>query len=93
METKRIIVKYSGRVQGVYFRATACDFAKKRDLVGFVRNEHDGTVYLVAEGSTTELEGLLCDIRASHLGPNISQAEVTWTDVKGDFNAFQILYT
>mgnify|MGYP000958545485 CR=1 FL=1 len=43
-------VLYSGRVQGVGFRATACQTARDHAVVGSVRNLPDGRVELVAEG-------------------------------------------
>lgn len=45
----RIIV--SGRVQGVFFRAGARDEATRLGIVGWARNEPDGTVLIEAEGT------------------------------------------
>lgn len=45
----RIIV--SGRVQGVFFRAGARDEASSLGIVGFARNEPDGSVLIEAEGT------------------------------------------
>lgn len=87
------MVYYMGRVQGVGFRFNARDLASKRNLVGYVRNEHDGSVNLVAEGRKKDLEALLCDIRASHLGGNIKQAQVDWLEAKGEFSSFVITCT
>lgn len=55
--TTRVI--YSGRVQGVGFRATARSIARRYDVVGYVRNQSDGTVELVARGSAEEVRGFL----------------------------------
>ena len=93
MKNERMMVYYLGRVQGVGFRFNACALAAKRKLVGYVQNEHDGSVYLVAEGPKKELEGLLCDIRGSRLGGNIKQAQVDWADAKGGLATFVINYT
>ncbi|MEL7237386.1 MAG: acylphosphatase [Planctomycetota bacterium] len=51
-------VTYTGRVQGVGFRATACDIAAGFDVGGFVRNLADGRVELVAEGDSEEVNAM-----------------------------------
>ncbi|MDG1850558.1 MAG: acylphosphatase, partial [Gammaproteobacteria bacterium] len=46
---KHINVTVSGRVQGVYFRATTKEVADTLGVTGFVKNQADGSVYLEAE--------------------------------------------
>lgn len=46
----RAHVFVSGRVQGVYFRATTRDKAREHDVDGWVRNLDDGRVEAVFEG-------------------------------------------
>ena len=48
-------VIYSGRVQGVGFRATVLQFARTYRVTGFVRNQRDGTVELGVEGLEAEI--------------------------------------
>jgi acylphosphatase len=48
-------INVSGRVQGVGFRWNAAREAKTRGLSGFVKNLSDGSVYIEAEGSTSQL--------------------------------------
>ena len=54
---KRVL--YSGRVQGVGFRATAQDTAAGFPVGGYVRNLPGGDVELVAEGEPDAVEGFL----------------------------------
>ena len=56
MAAARFIV--SGRVQGVGFRFFTLREARALGLSGFVRNQPDGTVEVVAEGSTKVLAAL-----------------------------------
>lgn len=55
-------LSFHGRVQGVGFRAVAHELANKHGVTGWVRNEADGSVKLVAEGTpesvTTYIEAL-----------------------------------
>ncbi|MHB8455103.1 MAG: acylphosphatase [Acidiferrobacterales bacterium] len=45
----------SGRVQGVFFRAATRNEAQRLGLTGWVRNQDDGTVEVVACGAEQEL--------------------------------------
>lgn len=47
-----------GRVQGVFFRASARDQAQALSLTGYARNRADGSVEVVACGGAAELEAL-----------------------------------
>lgn len=53
MATHHIIV--TGKVQGVFFRATAKKIAKSLELTGWVKNTADGDVEIVASGSEKKL--------------------------------------
>ena len=62
MERRRIT--FSGRVQGVGFRATARHTAAPFPITGWVRNEPDGTVLLEAQGDPAEIERFLAALHA-----------------------------
>lgn len=64
---QRIHIRYEGRVQGVGFRFTCVNLAQDFNVSGFVKNEFDGSVSLMAEGEEDQLMGFLSAIRASHL--------------------------
>jgi acylphosphatase len=63
MAQERRRVLYSGRVQGVGFRATCRWLARGFDIVGYVRNLPDGRVELVLEGEPGEIDRLLNEIQ------------------------------
>lgn len=48
-------IRVSGKVQGVFFRASAKEQAEQLGLTGFVRNERNGDVYIEVEGEEDEL--------------------------------------
>jgi acylphosphatase len=54
---KRVI--YTGRVQGVGFRATALHLSRDYAVAGAVRNLPDGTVELIAEGEPDQVGAFL----------------------------------
>lgn len=47
-----------GRVQGVWFRASAEREAARLRVVGFARNERDGSVTVEAEGSPAAVDAM-----------------------------------
>ncbi|MBD3747988.1 MAG: acylphosphatase [Sphingobacteriales bacterium] len=57
MKTLRIIV--SGRVQGVFFRASTKAVADQIGIKGIVKNLPDGTVFIEAEGEDFLMEDFL----------------------------------
>ncbi len=59
MPLERRRVFYSGRVQGVGFRAICRWLAGGFELLGYVRNLPDGRVEVVAEGETDEIDRFL----------------------------------
>ena len=52
------ILKVTGQVQGVGYRAFVQRVATRLELSGFVENRTDGSVYLEASGSPDALEKL-----------------------------------
>lgn len=52
-------VYYWGKVQGVGFRYTTADLARRYPVNGYVKNLHDGQVELFAEGATADVDRFL----------------------------------
>ena len=59
----RVCVVYSGVVQGVGFRVTVRHVAAELGVVGWVRNNSDGTVTMSASGTSDQLRLLRERIR------------------------------
>lgn len=51
----RIGITISGRVQGVWFRASTQETARSIGLTGWVQNNPDGSVITQAQGTKTQL--------------------------------------
>jgi acylphosphatase len=58
---RRFVV--SGKVQGVFFRASTVRIAEQFNLRGFARNLPDGRVEVLALGDAGSLEALACWLR------------------------------
>jgi len=59
MATRRVHAIVTGRVQGVSYRASTVDEARRLGVVGWVRNLPDGAVELEAEGPDAQITALL----------------------------------
>lgn len=69
---ERLDASVRGRVQGVGFRYFVLREAEYLDLAGYVANERDGSVHVVAEGPPAVLDELL---ERLHEGPPASIVE------------------
>ncbi|MBW1904459.1 MAG: acylphosphatase [Deltaproteobacteria bacterium] len=94
MGQKRIHLVVRGRVQGVYFRATAQREARQHGLSGWVKNRPDGSVEIVAEGEEDDVKDFLKDFLAwSHDGPStarVDAVDVRWRSYTGEYTDFRI---
>jgi acylphosphatase len=86
----RLDITVQGRVQGVAFRWYTQKKALSLGLTGWVRNQPDGSVRMVAEGPKLDLE-TFCDW-AMH-GPDharVDHQEIAWSEAAGKFEDFLI---
>ena len=90
MPPSNIELIFHGRVQGVGFRATARDHAQALGLVGWVRNEADGTVRLGAQGPSEAVDRLQSLLRSS-FGAKITLIEQQQAFPVEEFSGFRIL--
>lgn len=86
---RRFEVFFTGRVQGVGFRATTRDVARRFAVVGFVQNLPDGRVQLVAEGEAAELQRFVAAV-LDEMGRYITAHDVAEFAARGEFDAFTI---
>jgi acylphosphatase len=69
---RRVFVKVSGRVQGVFYRATCARLAREKGLAGSVRNRPDGGVEAVFEGPPDAVEDMVAWCRQ---GPELARVD------------------
>ena len=87
---KRAVIKVSGLVQGVFFRYNTKKMAEKLGLNGFVKNEPDGSVCIVAEGKENNLKNLIkwC-YNGSRLAV-VEKVDISWEEAREEFTKFEI---
>jgi acylphosphatase len=86
---KRRRVLFFGRVQGVGFRVTTRSIAEQFAVTGWVRNQPDGSVELVAEGTVAELDRFLAAID-ERMDRCITSQEIYDSEARGEFLNFCI---
>ena len=86
---RQVRIQVSGKVQGVWFRVHTRDQAKALDLTGWVKNEPNGSVSIVACGPENQIQQL---IEWAYQGAPLSRVDqVIFTDEQPEsFDHFEI---
>ena len=84
-----VLVRISGRVQGVSFRAWTQDTAESLGLSGWVRNEPDGTVTAHIEGPPAAVADMVARCHEGPWAARPTQVE-TVEAATGAMGAFEI---
>jgi acylphosphatase len=86
---KHLII--SGRVQGVGYRASMIDEARRLGVTGWVRNRRDGTVEAVVDGDAVAVAAIVAWARRGPPGARV--VDVLVEDTNGIFGEFDWLPT
>jgi len=92
MMQKRLTIRVSGKVQGVWFRARTREEAEKLELSGSVWNNPDGSVGIVAEGEEEQLQKLLSWCRRGPSMARVTDLSFDSQEYRGEFDGFTIAY-
>lgn len=87
---KRLHIFVSGRVQGVFYRASAKRVADSHGLLGYAKNLPDGRVEIVAEGSESGLRALLDWCYRGSLLAHVGSLSFEWLPATAEFTQFNI---
>ena len=90
---RRLHAVVHGRVQGVGYRATTIDEARRLGLAGWVRNRSDGTVEVLAEGSEAKLQILSVYLHRGPWGAVVTSVAEDWNEAAGAPMPFQVKWT
>jgi acylphosphatase len=88
----RLEAVVSGMVQGVYFRHFTRQEANRLNLTGWVANQPDGTVKVVAEGDKSNLDNLLDFLHNGPPAARVENVKTTWSDAEGAYTEFRVRY-
>jgi len=86
----RIHLVVHGRVQGVFYRHSAAEYARELGLKGWVRNLYDGSVEVLAEGLLEDLATFRQWCARGPAGANVRAMEEIKEKETGEFSEFRI---
>jgi len=79
----RAHVYVSGRVQGVYYRATTRDTAREKGVDGWVRNLDDGRVEAVFEGPEDAVREMVAWCETGSKAADVDDVDATYEEPEG----------
>ncbi|MEM9336721.1 MAG: acylphosphatase [Patescibacteria group bacterium] len=82
----------SGKVQAVRYRDYVLGAATDLGVVGWVRNEPDGTVSVCAQGEPDTLKEMVEYLNEGSLLSEVESVTVEWRSVKETFHDFSMLH-
>jgi len=86
----RVRARVTGRVQGVFYRASTVQEAARLGLVGWVRNVPDGSVLIEAQGEREGVEHLLAWCGKGPPGARVSRVDRDWVDEMSGETTFRV---
>ena len=88
VEARRFVIR--GRVQGVGFRWFVEREAHMLGIAGWVRNNHDGSVEVLAQGTRDQLSGLHSRLRQGPRAARVDEVEVSESRPVAGLSSFRI---
>lgn len=88
----RLRVIFSGRVQGVFFRANTQRFAASHAVSGWVRNTDEGDVEALFEGEEEAVRAVIKKCQYEQPYARVEKVQVFEEEPKGDLEGFSIRY-
>ena len=90
--SERMTLRIYGQVQGVNFRYLTCEYARTLGLCGYVKNELDRSVTVVAEGEKKHLQELLHFCYNGIRYAQIEDINIKYGKMRNEFMGFDIIY-
>ncbi|MBI2132765.1 MAG: acylphosphatase [Candidatus Tectomicrobia bacterium] len=87
---ERVHLLIRGRVQGVWFRASARKEAQALGLAGWARNRPDGAVEVEAEGPSGALDALIAWCRKGPPLARVDEVQIERGGASGELRGFEV---
>lgn len=90
--TSAIHIYVTGLVQGVYYRASCLEEARRLGLKGWVKNLPDGRVEAYATGEPAALDALVAWCKKGSPASKVNSVQASKEEVDSGLHNFKILY-
>jgi len=90
MPKKRATIRVVGIVQGVMYRQNARRKAASMGLLGWIKNDSDGSVQIIAEGNKNSLNQFLEWCKRGTPTAEVEEVLCDWEEASGEFSKFDI---
>jgi acylphosphatase len=80
----------TGRVQGVFYRASAQQEGLRLGLTGEVRNLDGGEVEAIVEGPRERIEEFIAWCKRGPPAARVENVQVRWTAPRGEFRTVRV---
>ena len=89
---KQLLITVKGKVQGVFFRATTRDKAESLSLKGWVKNNSDGTVNILAQGNQEKIDQFLNWCKEGPQSAKVENISTMVPETQEQLDSFEIRY-
>ena len=93
MSAARAEIRVVGLVQGVGYRYYCLQRARNLGLTGWVRNESDGSVFLLAEGDKSAVNALVDELKVGPPAASVADVRVRWLTGPPECDDFDVAVT
>ncbi len=92
MAKEQRLVRFSGNVQGVGFRYTACRLAEGFDITGYAQNLPDGRVECLIEAEKREIDAFIQAL-TDRMAGYIRQTTQQTAPADGSYRSFDVKFS
>ena len=82
----------TGLVQGVGYRYFVSRKAAELNLLGYTKNQYDGTVLTVVEGEKYLIEDFYKELKIGPMHADVRNSNIKWSKSKNEFTNFEVRY-
>ncbi len=88
---EQVLIRITGKVQGVFYRAHAKKNAEALNLKGYAKNMPDGSVEILVQGDMASIESLISWCRKGSPSAKVEKVETSWQKASAQTENFKII--